>query len=691
MLGALGSITMKFLVPAQGDQFPMLIRRILPASVIVLAATVSTAAAADPAAAPGPGMVQRHLLDAIDRAAETRREEWASLAAPPDVAARQRRLRDAFRTAIGPLPERSPLDAQVTGRIEKPGYAVEKIVYTSQPGIHVTAALFLPDERRFAKPWPGVLVACGHVNIGKAHDPYQRAAALLATHGIAALLFDPIGQGERRQFCDAHGHSTCGNCVAEHNAVGAACIPLGRNLASWMIHDGIRGLDYLASRPDIRADRLGCMGNSGGGTQASFIAALDDRVAAAAVSCYVTSLFGKLPRTIGPQDAEQNIFGQLAFGMDHADYLLMRAPRPTLVCAATRDSFDIGDTRRAVADTKRIYGLVGGADRLAIAEADAEHGFSQPLREAACTFMLRWLADRSEQVVESPALAVLTPAEITCTPTGSVLALPAARTFADLAAEASRRLAAARKARGPLAAATLREKARIRSGMRSTAPQSARVTIDEARTEDGVRIERLAIETDQGIVLPAELWTPAADRGAAGLRDVLFIAGNGRAAAGDSIRGLVAAGRRVLAVDLRGMGETAPPPQTYFDVARHGANGQDAYLAYLLGKSLAGMQADDIVACGRWLASREATVDRPPRQVDLFAVGLAVIPAVHAAAVHPGVFATTRLEDVPRSWSSYVEEGPLAPRPLPLAGLVHGALEDYDLPDLVELVRPTAD
>jgi len=305
-------------------------RRILPAfCAVVLAAPVSMAAAADPADAPGPGMVQRHLLDAIDRAAETRREEWASLAAPGDVTARQRRLRDAFRAAIGPFPEPSPLAPQVTGRVEKPGYVVEKIVYTSQPGIHVTAALFLPDERRFPKPWPAVLVACGHANIGKAHDPYQRASVLLATHGIAALLFDPIGQGERRQFCDAQGKSTCGNCVAEHTVVGAACIPLGRNLAAWMIHDGIRGLDYLASRSDIRADRLGCMGNSGGGTQTSYIAALDDRVAAAAISCYVTSLFGKLPRTIGPQDAEQNIFGQLAFGMDHADYLLMRAPRPS--------------------------------------------------------------------------------------------------------------------------------------------------------------------------------------------------------------------------------------------------------------------------------------------------------------------------------------------------------------------------
>lgn len=636
----------------------------------------------------GADVTRGLLLAEVDAAAVVHRHEREKLTTPADVAARQQRLKRAFLAALGPLPDRVPLDPQVTGRVEKPGYAVEKILFTSQPGIYVTAGCFLPDEREFPKPWPGVLVACGHANIGKAHDAYQRAAALLATHGIAALLFDPIGQGERQQFCDAHGTSTCGGCLGEHNAVGAACIPLGSNLAAWMIHDGIRGLDYLASRPDIRGDRLGCMGNSGGGTQTTYIAALDDRVAATAISCFITSLYGKLPRTSGPQDAEQNIFGQLAFGLDHADYLVMRAPRPTLVCAATRDFFDIGDTRQAVADARRIYGLLGAADRLALAEADAEHGFSQPLREAACRFMLRWLADRDEPVAEPPTLAVLTPAEITCTPTGSVLALPAARTFADLAADASRRLAAARQARGPLDAAALREKARSRSGMRSTADSTGRATLTDARSEAGVRIDRVAIETERGIVLPAELLTPATGRGEAGPHDMLVVHGDGRAAAVEAIRGLVAEGHRVLSVDLRGMGETAPSPQKYFDVARHGGNGQDAYLAYLLGRSLVGMQADDIAACGRWLADGDARADAAgqPRQVGLFAAGLAVIPAVHAAAVHPGLFAAVRLEDIPRSWSSYVEEGPLAPRPLPLASLLHGVLEDYDLPDLVELV-----
>ncbi len=664
-----------------------------------LAAGGSVVAAEPPPAAGSsavrPDAVRKFLLGRIDEAAIRWRAEVEALAAPADVTARQTRLAAAFRAAIGPFPDRVPLDARVTGRVEKRGYAVEKIVYTSQPGVFVTAGMFLPDASRFPAPWPAVLVACGHAEVGKAHDSYQRAAALLATNGIAALLFDPVGQGERRQIVDARGKPVCEKCTQEHTSLGAALIPLGRNLAGLMVWDGMRGIDYLASRTDIRGDRLGCMGNSGGGTQTAYLMALDDRVFTAVVSCYLASLQGLLPRTIGPQDAEQNIFGQLAFGMDHADYIVMRAPRPTLVCAATQDFFDIRDTRRAVADARRVYELFAVGDRLAMTEADAKHGFVQPLREAACRFLLRWLADRDQAVAEPPGLEVLSVAEMACLPQGSVLTLPGARSCVDLAAAEARRLAEVRGAGLP--PKTLRERARARSGMRPAGAPAApsRVTVVSTRNEGDVRVERLGIETEPGVVLPGELWTPAAGGPSSGTepRDVVFVAGDGLTGAAAAIGEIVAAGRRVLAVDPRGMGGTRPAPQQYFDVARHGPNGQDFYLAYLLGQSIVGMQADDIVACGRWLAAADtATVASPaeqaPQPIALVAVGLATVPAVHAAAVHPEVFASCRCEAPPRSWSSYVQDGPLAGQPLPLASLVHGALLDYDLPDLMALTAP---
>ena len=104
--------------------------------------------------------------------------------------------------------------------------------------------------------------------------------------------------------------------------LGNALYPLGTNLARYRIWDGIRGLDYLASLPEVDAQRLGCVGNSGGGTLTAYIAALDDRVKAAAIGCYITTL----PRRMGNRiqadpdaDPEQDIAGFVSAGIDGQD------------------------------------------------------------------------------------------------------------------------------------------------------------------------------------------------------------------------------------------------------------------------------------------------------------------------------------------------------------------------------------
>src|SRR5436305_14593542 len=118
----------------------------------------------------------------------------------------------------------------------------------------------------------------------------------------------------------------------------------------------------------------------------AYLMALDDRIACAAPSCYLTTL-ERLFATIGPQDAEQNIPGQVAFGLEHADYITLRAPRPTLILAATRDFFDIQGTWTTFREAKRLYGLLGHAERVDLFEGNAGHGYPRPQREA----MLRWM------------------------------------------------------------------------------------------------------------------------------------------------------------------------------------------------------------------------------------------------------------------------------------------------------------
>ena len=145
---------------------------------------------------------------------------------------------------------------------------------------------------------------------------------------------------------------------------------------------------------------------------------------AAAPSCYLCG-FPALLATIGPQDAEQNIFGQLAFGMDHADYVMMRAPTPILICMATRISSTSMGPGKSFAWQKDF--TRGWALRSAVLlENDAGHNYNTLQREGAARWLARWLRHEDRPIAEPP-LKLLSEEEYQCTPGGQVMLLPDAR------------------------------------------------------------------------------------------------------------------------------------------------------------------------------------------------------------------------------------------------------------------------
>jgi dienelactone hydrolase len=306
------------------------------------------------------------LRNLARQAVEKRRVTFEGLKDASDILTYQQRMRRQFVDKLVGFPDRTPLNAKIVGTIKGEGYRVENVIFESRPNHHVTANLYLPDGKG---PFPAVLVPCGHTANGKAG--YQQPCVVLARHGIAAMSYDPIGQGERLQLLD-NGKSLVGGNTNEHTMVGIGALLVGQSTATYRIWDGMRSLDYLASRPEIDAKRLGCTGSSGGGTMTSYLMALDDRVAAAAPSCYITSL-ERLFATIGPQDAEQNITGLVAFGMEHADYQLQRAPKPTLILCVTRDFFDIQGTWTTFREAKPLSRTTGYSDRVALAAYHASH------------------------------------------------------------------------------------------------------------------------------------------------------------------------------------------------------------------------------------------------------------------------------------------------------------------------------
>jgi dienelactone hydrolase len=523
-----------------------------------------------------------------------------------------------------------------------------------------------------------VLLVCGHTETGKAG--YQQVGIFLAKSGMAALCPDPIGQGERKQILDDAGKGRFAS-TTEHMIAGIAPIPLGENIATYMIWDGIRGIDYLAARPDVDANRIGCTGNSGGGNRTSYLMALDDRVRCAAPGCFITTTRRK-NESPGPGDAEQNIHAQIARGMDHADYLLMRAPRPTLILSATQDYVPIEGAWDAFRQAKRLYARLGYAERVDLVETDEQHGFSTNLRTGAVRWMRRWLMDRDDAVTEAE-WPVEPDEALQCTPDGQVLLMPGARSVFDLYTERERQLAGERKRlQQELDDEQLREKIRSLAGIRKLEdlpkPEvEARGSLKRA----GYRIDKLILRSEPGIELPALRFRPEV-AGDGGL--YLYLHGEGKqvdAAAGGPIEQLVEAGHTVLAVDLRGSGETRTTPWRYKNALEFaGSNVAEFFIAYMLDKSFVGMRAEDVLVSARFLA--EGASDSQPSGVHVIAVGEAGPATLHAVALESEQFASLTLRRSLVSWSDVVCT-PLSKGAL--ANTVHGALSVYDLPDLVSL------
>jgi dienelactone hydrolase len=567
---------------------------------------------------------------------------------------------------LGGFPERSPLNARVVGSGHGDGFRYERIIYDSLPDYPVTAVLFLPES---PGPYPAVLVPCGHSDNGKASELYQHACILLARHGIAAFIYDPIGQGERYLYLDEHNKPLFGT-TQEHTTVGVGCMLTGTNLAMYRIWDGMRGLDYLQSRADVDGERLGCTGNSGGGTLTSYLMALDDRIVAAAPSCYLTT-FDHLLTSIGPQDAEQNIAAQVLYGMDHADYITMRAPKPTLMCVAKQDYFPLAGARETFKEAERLYAILGHPERIDKIEADEKHGFSTVLRVGAVNWMRRWLLNESDPIADEN-FEVLPESEMQCSKSGQIYTEPGYRSLHDVLIERAKELEARRDERRKTAPEAVREEIRKIFGPRA----SLAFDMHQGETRENKTVARITL-TDNATgakrVVPLDWHHPQNP----GDDAILYLHDHGRARVAEDNRLplWLAEGKHVIAADLSGIGETLSDENKRW-AGIPGADWPDFFRAYLIGENIAWLRASEIEAI---LLSRFWG----DGLVQIIANGDLTVPALHAAYFTCGGaekrLSRVTLEGGIPSWQAVIHARRAKHQ---LMNVVPGALEVYDLPDL---------
>jgi len=625
---------------------------------------------------PFDEMLHRYLLDQARQHFEARRKAIAAIKTPEDIARRQKDLRAFLLRSLGDMPGRTPLNPRIAGTLQRDGYRVEKVIFESRPDHHVTANLYVPEGK---PPFPGVLVPCGHSDNGKAYEGYQRACILLAKNGMAVLCYDPIGQGERFQLLDDKGKPVVRG-TTEHTMAGIGALLVGRQLASYRIWDGFRALDYLAGRPDVDPNRLGCTGNSGGGTMTAYLMALDDRIAVAAPSCFMTSL-ERLFATIGPQDAEQNITGQVAAGMEHADYVTMRAPKPTLLTTGTRDFFDIKGSWDTFREVKLIYGRLGFGERVDLFESDEEHGFTRPRRVATARWMRRWLLKQDDAVGE-PDFPVATDAELQCTRTGQVLSDFKDVSVFDLNRERERELRAAREAANANRPADVfRAEVKKRLGLGQWLVRREPSVVDES---DSGRW--LAFEFDTGLILP--VLEMRHDRQAARSGPTVVKVGADWAeevAPGKSSEQLKSSHGRIVLVDPRGLGKTSPKA-TGQDQRRSpfGRDWKEAYIALYLDRPLLGQRVADLLSILEGLDAESGGKEHGG--FDVVGFGPAGPVVLHAALLDDrGLIRSVTLERSLVSWSNILQTKISRDQ---LASVVPGALQSYDLPDVAARLAP---
>jgi hypothetical protein len=302
---------------------------------------------------------------------------------------------------LWPLPPRTDLHATITGKVETDLFTVEKLHFQSIPGLYVTANLYVP--KRTTLPAPAVLYVCGHSNtvIDKvsygSKVNYQHHPAWFAEHGYVCLILDTLELGEIPG--EHHGTSRLG--MWWWQALGYT--PAG--IECW---NAMRALDYLETRKEVDAKRIGVTGRSGGGATSWWLAAADDRPQCIVPVAGIADLYSHVVEGVAPRLRQGVITGHCdcmyfvnTYRWDFGRVMALCAPRPLLLGNSDADDiFPVAGYRRLADKVRRIYELYGAADHFALMETKGPHKDTPELRLGAFRWMNRWLKNDTSEVRE---------------------------------------------------------------------------------------------------------------------------------------------------------------------------------------------------------------------------------------------------------------------------------------------------
>ena len=340
---------------------------------------------------PGDEMIQRYLAHEASQLSTTfldgttSAEQWEQQ--------RQEYERQYFyMLGLWPLPEKSPLQATITGTIERDGYHVDMLHYQSRPGLYVTGNLYRPPSVEPGTRLPAVFYVCGHSSRGRDGNKtaYQSHGIWFARHGYVCLVVDSLQLGE---IASVHHGTYRENrwwwLSRGYTPAGVEC---------W---NGVRGIDYLVSRDDVDPDRVAVTGISGGGAATFWIAAADPRVRVAVP----VSGMADLPSYVGNRVVNGHcdcMFLHNAYQWPWTRIAALIAPRSLLFVNSDQDRiFPMDANRRITNRLEQMYSLFGRGDEVESVVSMGDHAYRADIRQSAYRFINTHLKNDPRRVEDS--------------------------------------------------------------------------------------------------------------------------------------------------------------------------------------------------------------------------------------------------------------------------------------------------
>lgn len=319
-------------------------------------------------------------------------------------------LKSRLEDSWGGFPEKDvDLNPRTLGTLKREGYSVEKVVFQTLPGVSMTANVYVPDQSKLPTParLPAVLCVHGHWR-GAKQDPHVQARCIgLAKLGFVVLAVDAFGAGERG----------LGKALGEYHGemVAATLLPSGLPLSGLQVYENRRAVDYLVSRPDVDADRLGITGASGGGNQTMYAGAYDERFQAVVPVCSV----GNYQAYLGVACCMCEVVPDALQYTEEWGVLSLTAPRGLMVISATRDGiqFSVKEAKKSLALAKPVFELYERPDNLKHAVFESPHDYNQPMREAMYGWMTKHLKQEGDgSPIPEPMFDTEDPEVLRCFP-----------------------------------------------------------------------------------------------------------------------------------------------------------------------------------------------------------------------------------------------------------------------------------